>query len=122
MIANGSNDNDTDRLANWNASWDLLKNPSGRDLPAAALSAEAASIIESCRAATEGRDIEHLENCIHAAYRLTADQLAAGCDERLKRFIVMLGGALSVLRQIPEGDPPNLGNRHPLFSLRSDEV
>ncbi len=91
---------DTDTAANWDACWNALESLPGRDLPTVVMRAEAARIINSCRAMTEGRGIEHIEERALAAYRLAGDRLAAGADEHLNRFMVALDGALSVLRQV----------------------
>jgi hypothetical protein len=100
MAANLFSEDDTPTAENWDACWNALEKLSGRDLPILAMHEEAARIINSCRAVTEGRGIEHLEERALAAYRLAADRLAAGSDEHLNRFIAALGGALSVLRQV----------------------
>jgi len=92
---------DTDPAENWDACWIALESLSARDLPTVTMQAEAARIVNSCRAVTEGRGIEHIEERARAVYRLAADRLAASSDEHLTRFIVTLDGALTVLRQTP---------------------
>jgi hypothetical protein len=91
---------DTHAAENWDACWSALESLPGRDLPTVVMHAEAARIINSFRAVTEGRGIEHIEERALAAHRLAADRLAAGSDEQLNRFMVALEGALSVLRQV----------------------
>ena len=100
MAANPFSEDDTENTENWDACWNALKSLPGRDLPPIAMHAEAARIINSWRAVTEGRGIEHIEERALVAYRLIADRLAAGSDEHLNRFMVALDGALSVLRQV----------------------
>ena len=100
MAANHFSEDDTHTAENWDACWNALESLPGRDLPTVAMHAEAARIINSCRAMTEGRGIEHIAERALAAYQLAADRLAAGSDERLNRFMVALDGALSVLRQV----------------------
>ncbi len=92
---------------NWDACWNALESLADRDLPPVAMHAEAARIINSCRAVTEGRGIEHIEDRARAAYRLAADRLAAGSNEHLNRFMVALDGALRVLRQVRWESPNN---------------
>ena len=100
MAANPSSEDDTETSENWDACWSALESLPGRDLPTVVMRAEAARIINSCRAMTEGRGIEHIEERALAAYRLAGDRLAAGSDEHSNRFMVVLDGALSVLRQV----------------------
>jgi hypothetical protein len=90
---------DTNSAEHWDACWNALESLPRHDLPAVAIRAEAARIIISCRAMTEGRGIEHIESRARAAYRLAAERLEAGSDEQLNRFMVVLDGALSVLRR-----------------------
>ena len=92
---------DSDSAQNWDACWSTLQGLAGRDLPAATLKAEAAQVINSCRALTEGRGIEQIEERARTTHRLVTGQLSAGSDERLNRFVMVLDGALSVLRQTP---------------------
>ena len=99
MVANLLREDDTHTAENWDACWTALESLPGRDLPTVVMHAEAARIVNSCRAVTEGRGIEHIEARALAAYRLAADRLAASSDEHLNRFMVTLDGALSVLRQ-----------------------
>ena len=99
MATNLFSEDDTHTAENWDACWNALESLPGRDLPTLAMHAEAARIINSFRAVTEGRGIEHIEERALAAYRLAAGRLAAGSDEHLNRFMVTLDGALSVLRQ-----------------------
>ena len=108
MAANPLSEDDTQTAENWDACWNALESLPERDLPSIAMHAEAVRIINSWRAVTEGRGIEHVEERALVAYRLAADQLAAGSDEYLNRFMVALHGALSVLRQArgESPDPP----------------
>ena len=105
MLNNLSGDDNTDRAENWDVCWNAIESLADRNLPAAAMHAEAARIVNACRAMTEGRGIEHIEERARAAYRLAADRLAAGSDEHLSSFMVVLDGALSVLRQVPREAP-----------------
>ncbi len=105
MAANPLSEDDIQTAENWDACWNALESLPGRDLPPIAMHAEAARIINSWRAVTEGRGIEHVEERALVAYRLAADQLAAGSDEHLNRFMVALDGALSVLRQARSESP-----------------
>lgn len=106
MAANLFSKDDTHTAENWDACWKALESLAGRDLPTVAMHAEAARIINSSRAVTEGRGIEHIEERARIAYRLAADRLAGGSDEHLNRFMVALDGALRVLRQVP-WEPPD---------------
>lgn len=99
MLNDLSNEDNTDRAESWDVCWSTLESLADRDLPAAAMHAEAARIVNACRAMTEGRGIEQLEERARAAYRLAAGRLEAGSDEQLNRFMVALAGALSVLRR-----------------------
>jgi len=99
MAANLFSEDDTHTAENWDACWNALESLPSRDLPVPVMHAEAARIINSFRAVTEGRGIEHVEERALAAYRLAADRLVASSDEHLNRFMVTLDGALSVLRQ-----------------------
>ncbi len=102
MAANLFGEDDTESAENWDACWCALESlPSRNDLPNAVLKTQAAKIINSCRALTEGRGIEHIEERARNAYRLAVAEHAAGKEERLSRVIVVLGGALSVLRRYP---------------------
>ncbi len=105
MAMNSLGKDDTDPTENWDACWNALERLSARDLPTVAMQAEAARIVNSCRAVTEGRGIECIEERARAVYRLAADRLAACSDEHLTRFIVTLDGALTVLRQVPGQSP-----------------
>jgi len=100
MAANPFSEDDIESTENWDACWNALESLPGRDLPPIAMHAEAARIINSWRAVTEGRGIEHIEERALVAYRLVTDRLAAGSDEHLNRFMMALDGALSVLRQV----------------------
>jgi hypothetical protein len=100
MAANPLSEDDTQTAENWDACWNALESLPGRGLPLIAMHAEAARIINSWRAVTEGRGIEHIEERALVAYRLAADQLAGGSDEQLNRLMVALDGALRVLRQV----------------------
>jgi hypothetical protein len=100
MAANPLGEDDTQTAENWDACWNALESLPGRDLGPIAMHAEAVRIINSWRAVTEGRGIEHIEERALVAYRLAVDQLAAGSDEQLNRFMVALHGALSALRQV----------------------
>ena len=93
-------EDDSDIAENWDRCWNTLESLPCRDLPIVAMHAEAARIVNSYRAVTEGRGIEHIEERAQAVYRLTVDRLAAGSDEHLNRFMAALDGALSVLRQV----------------------
>ena len=99
MPANLFTGDDADSCKNWDACWDALESLPDRDLPINALRAEAARIIDSCRAVTQGRGIERIEERAEAAYRLVKDRPAVGSDEHLNRFRMALVGALSVLRR-----------------------
>ena len=101
MAANLFGKDDTHTAENWDACWEALERLAGRDLPTVAVHAEAARIINSCRAVTEGRGIEYIEERARAAYRLAADRPTVGSDQRPNRFMVALDGALRVLRQVP---------------------
>ncbi|MGC2415428.1 MAG: hypothetical protein WA459_22375 [Stellaceae bacterium] len=103
MPTNRFREDNTDRAENWDVCWTALESLADSDLPTAAMHAEAARIVNACRVMTEGRGIEHIEERARAAYRLTADRLAAGSDKHLTSFIVALDGALSVLRRAPPG-------------------
>jgi hypothetical protein len=105
MLNNLSSEDNIDPAENWDVCWNALESLVNRDLPAAAMHAEAARIVDACRALTEGRGIEHIEERARAAYRLAADRLAAASDEHLSSFMVALDGALSVLRQVPREAP-----------------
>ncbi len=107
MAVNFLGNDDTDPAENWDACWSALENLSRRDLPTVAMHAEAARIINSCRAVTEGRGIECIEERARVVYRLAADRPAAASDEHLNRFMVTLNGALTVLRQGPWVTPDN---------------
>lgn len=96
---------DTSSVERWDACWNDLESLPGRDLPIVAIRTEAARIVNSCRAVTEGRRIEHIEERARIAYRLTADRLASDPNERLNRLMVALDGALSVLRRVPREAP-----------------
>ena len=100
VAANPLSEDDTQTAENWDACWNALESLPGRDLPPIAMHAEAARIINSWRAVTEGRGIERVEERALVAHRLAADQLAAGSDKHLNRVMVALDGALSVLRQV----------------------
>jgi hypothetical protein len=100
MAVNLFSEDDTHTVENWDACWNALESLPGRDLPTVVMHAEAARIVNSCRAVTEGRGIEHIEERALAAYRLAADRLVAGSDEHLNRLMVALDGALSVLRRV----------------------
>jgi hypothetical protein len=110
MAENPLSGDDTDSAEHWDDCWTALEQLPGGRLPTAAIYAEAARIINSGRAVTEGRGIEHIEERARAAHRLAADRQAAGSDEQLNRFIVVLDGALSALRRVPRdmapGSPP----------------
>jgi hypothetical protein len=101
MPTNLCSEDNIDRAENWDVCWNALESLADRDLPTAAMHAEAARIVNACRAMTEGRGIEHIEERARVAYRLAADRLAAGSDKHLSSFMVALDGALSVLRQVP---------------------
>src|SRR5262249_49509159 len=101
MPANPPSADDTESVEKWDACWNNLNRLPGRNLPAAALHAEAARIINSCRAVTEGRGIERIEERARVAYREAAHRLATRSDDHLNRFMLTLGGALSVLRRVP---------------------
>jgi len=101
MAANPLSGDDTESVEKWDACWDTLNRLPGRDLPAAALHAEAVRVVNSCRAMTAGRGIEHIEERVRVAYRATADRLATSSHDYLNRFLLTLGGALSVLRRAP---------------------
>ena len=105
MAMNFFGKDDADPAENWDACWNALESLSARDLTTVAMQAEAARIVNSCRAVTEGRGIECIEERARAVYRLAADRLAASSDEHLTRFIVTLDGALTVLRQVPGQSP-----------------
>ncbi len=107
MAVNFLGNDDTDPAENWDACWSALENLSRRDLPTVAMHAEAARIINSCRAVTEGRGIEFIEERARVVYRLAADRPSANSDEHLNRFMVTLDGALTVLRQGTWGSPDN---------------
>ena len=107
MAANPFSGDDTDSAEKWDACWNALESLPGCDLPTGVMHAEAVRIISSYRAVTEGRGIEHLEERAQAAYRLVGGRLSAGPDVRLNRFMVVLGGALSVLRRVPREPPGN---------------
>ena len=92
---------DTSSVEQWDVCWNALERLPGRDLPTDALRSEAARMINTCRAVTEGRRIEHIEERARVAYRLAADRLALDPDEHLNRLIAALDGALSVLRRHP---------------------
>ena len=113
MAANPFSGDDTDSAEKWDACWNALESLPGCDLPTVAMHAEAIRIISSYRAVTEGRGIEHIEDRAQAAYRLGAGRLAAGSDEHLNRFMVALGGALSVLRRVPRESPGSPRSRSP---------
>ncbi len=100
MSVNFAGGDDTDSLENWDACWRDLENLPSRDLPTAALHAEAARIINSCRALTEGRGIEQIEERARNAYRLASGRLAVASDDSVNRYFVTLDGALSVLRRV----------------------
>ena len=101
MPANFHSGDDTDSRDRWDACWSALERLPRRRFATTRLHTEAVRLINSCRAATEGRGIEHLEHRAHAAHRATAEQLAAASNEQLNRFMAMLNGALSVLRSHP---------------------
>src|SRR5712692_10613036 len=96
MAASPFSGDDTDSVEKWDACWHALKSLPGRDLPIVAIPAEAARIVNSRRAVTEARGIEHIEDRTRTAYRVAADRLATGADERLNRFLLALDGALNV--------------------------
>ena len=100
MAVNLFSEDDAHTVENWDACWNALESLPCGDLPTVVMHAEAARIVNSCRAVTEGRGIEHIEERALAAHRLAADRLAAGSDEHLNRLMVALDGALSVLRQV----------------------
>ena len=101
MPANFHSGDDTDSRERWDACWSALERlPRGR-LATVRIHAEAARLINSCRAATEGRGIEHIEHRAYAAHQVTADRIAAGDNGQLNRFMAVLNGALSVLRSHP---------------------
>ena len=101
MAASPFSGDDTDSVEKWDACWNALESLPGRDLTTVAIQAEAARIINSCRAMTEARGIEYIEDRARVAYRVAVDQLATSADERLNRFLAALDGALSVLRRVP---------------------
>jgi hypothetical protein len=105
MLNNLSSEDNSDRAENWDVCWNALESLADCDLPAAAMHAEAARIVNACREMTEGRGIEHIEERAQAAYRSAANRLAAGSDEHLSSFMVALDGALSVLRRVPREAP-----------------
>ena len=101
MAADHFGEDDTESAEKWDACWNALQGLPGGNVPTSALGSAAAHIIDACRAATEGRGIEHIEERARAAYRLSAQQLAAGSGDRRDRLMVVLGGALNVLRRVP---------------------
>jgi hypothetical protein len=97
MPANLFAGDDTDSGEYWDACWCALESLPGSDLPTVAMHAEAARIINSCRAVTDGRGIERIEERAQVAYRLASDRLPAN-SAHLNRLRLAMGGALSVLR------------------------
>jgi hypothetical protein len=98
MAADSFSEDDTESAERWDSCWNALTSLPGRNLSVAALRTEAAQIVNSCRASTEGRGIEHIEERVRVAYRLATDRFTHSSGEHLSRFMVVLSGARSVLR------------------------
>jgi hypothetical protein len=99
MAADSFSVDDTESAERWDSCWNALTSLPGRNLSVAALRTEAAQIVNSCRASTEGRGIEHLEERARVAHRLATDQFTHSSGEQLSRFTVVLSAARSVLRR-----------------------
>ena len=100
MAAHSFSEDETESVEKWDSCWNALTSLPGHNLSVAALRTEAAQIVNSYRASTEGRGIEHIEERARVAYSQATDQLTHGSGEHLSRFMAVLSGTLSVLRRL----------------------